>query len=634
MNTLKRISAIVLALVMVLSLGVTVFADANQPAKYTITVTPATNSSANPSYKAYQIFKGTLSDGVLVDIEWGTGIDKLKIDDMLTALKKVSPFKEDTEFVEMANSDITAADVANVLGKVKGATDTTVMPAIADIFAAAKSNDGAELTKVEETNNYAANVDEGYYLIIDETESDDVGEGKAKSRYMIGVNGNVTIAAKADAPHIDKVIDDGSDNGVDQNTAGIGDTVKYKITSEVPDMTGYNKYIFVVRDKLSKGLTLDIESLKVTVGDDDADYRLKINDKEYEDIAAVKKAIEENSLDLTGETTIEIIFMNFEKHTSGEAVVVTYNATVNDAAVRTQDGNPNDVQLVYSNDPNTDYTGDYPDDDNPTGETPWDRVITYTTELELDKIDAETSANLTGAEFDITGTKWNAVLVKGVKYTLNNEEGTYYLLKDGSYTLTPPEGDDEKYASTTDKYVREEYEEVETTGENVLKHVTVNDGSLILEDLGPGDFTITETKAPNGYNKLEDNIYVHIEAVTSGDPNGTDHAVEWKVWYAVAKEKPNWTNEAEAENNGWTALGSDQIQQGTKTQGEVAGTDSKITYKVLNNKGAQLPGTGGMGTTIFYIVGGLMLIIALAVCVSKVLAPSKVKSTKIAAENN
>jgi LPXTG-motif cell wall-anchored protein len=41
-------------------------------------------------------------------------------------------------------------------------------------------------------------------------------------------------------------------------------------------------------------------------------------------------------------------------------------------------------------------------------------------------------------------------------------------------------------------------------------------------------------------------------------------------------------------------------------------------FQVANNKGATLPGTGGMGTTIFYVVGGLLIVCAGALLVTKI----------------
>lgn len=41
------------------------------------------------------------------------------------------------------------------------------------------------------------------------------------------------------------------------------------------------------------------------------------------------------------------------------------------------------------------------------------------------------------------------------------------------------------------------------------------------------------------------------------------------------------------------------------------------TVKVLNNAGTQLPSTGGIGTTLFYVVGGGLMVAAIVLLVTK-----------------
>ena len=45
--------------------------------------------------------------------------------------------------------------------------------------------------------------------------------------------------------------------------------------------------------------------------------------------------------------------------------------------------------------------------------------------------------------------------------------------------------------------------------------------------------------------------------------------------------------------------------------------EGKIETKVINNAGAELPSTGGIGTTIFYIVGGILVLGAVVVLVTR-----------------
>ena len=106
--------------------------------------------------------------------------------------------------------------------------------------------------------------------------------------------------------------------------------------------------------------------------------------------------------------------------------------------------------------------------------------------------------------------------------------------------------------------------------------------TFVWSGLEAGTYVLVETTVPNGYNKAEDITFTitweaPVEAITSGD------------------EQATWTDD------------SDKI---SVVNGVFSGT-------VVNNTGALLPETGGIGTTIFYVVGGLLMAAALIVLVSK-----------------
>ena len=104
-------------------------------------------------------------------------------------------------------------------------------------------------------------------------------------------------------------------------------------------------------------------------------------------------------------------------------------------------------------------------------------------------------------------------------------------------------------------------------------------GVLTFEGLGEGTYTITELVAPNGYNLLKDPITITITA------NATLEGCTWTV------------------KNGETGL--------------TAGADHLFAFNVENNSGTELPSTGGTGTTIFYILGSLLVVVAGVVLVTR-----------------
>lgn len=87
------------------------------------------------------------------------------------------------------------------------------------------------------------------------------------------------------------------------------------------------------------------------------------------------------------------------------------------------------------------------------------------------------------------------------------------------------------------------------------------DGYVNIQGLAAGTYILEETKAPDGYNKLKDPITITVNQKSGG------------------------TKEIIANN-----------------------VDATGTVKVLNNKGSLLPSTGGMGTTLIYLIGGALVL--------------------------
>lgn len=108
--------------------------------------------------------------------------------------------------------------------------------------------------------------------------------------------------------------------------------------------------------------------------------------------------------------------------------------------------------------------------------------------------------------------------------------------------------------------------------------VLVTDGTndLIYEGLDAGNYQLIETEAPTGYNKLKNPIDV---VITASNGSAT-------ITYRDADES-----------------------------GYVTATGA--TVKVLNNAGTTLPTTGGIGTTIFYLIGGGLMVAAAVLLIAK-----------------
>ena len=555
MKKIKRISCLLLALVLTLALSVTAFA-AGETGSITITSNDKV-SVAGKTFNAYKILDVELVGGGYV----------------YTVPEAMKSFYTGRYGLTGNEGDFDA----QVVGKINEEKDRFAFAA-----AALKAAKDAKITLVsaeagaEATSVTIGNLPLGYYVV------EDTATTKPVSALILDTtNPDVTVNIKADKPTVDKVIDgdkdtdEGTTGDVEHNNAAVGDNVPYKVTSKVPDMTGYTKYYFVLNDTLSKGLTFN-DDVAITISG-----KTLVKGTDYT-VTSAKNA--------DGTTSVEIVFTNFIQYKAEEyknaPITVTYSATVNENAVIGVAGNPNEVTLTYSNDPNVQDNGDpenpdKPKPNSPVGETLKEITRTYVTDIELIKVDPQGN-RLTGAEFKIEGSKLNTVIVYKDVYT-ENENGTYWKLKDGTYTTQDPttEGmDQSKYESTTIKYSKETKTETIVQKENVSYTGTVgDDGILRFAGLSAGTYTITEIKAPNGYNLLKDPI-----TVTIGFTAPTAPSTECT----------------------WTYTGTDVVN-GTNT--------NHVT--VRNQAGSELPSTGGMGTTIFYVLGSILLVGAAVLLVAK-----------------
>ena len=139
------------------------------------------------------------------------------------------------------------------------------------------------------------------------------------------------------------------------------------------------------------------------------------------------------------------------------------------------------------------------------------------------------------------------------------------------------------YESTTVKYAKTVKHDVKEDASDVtIKAFVAEDGTLEFVGLGEGEFTIKETTVPDGYNKIGDiTVVIDWEAPAEGSNN-----CDWTVT----------VNGVEVENANDVGL---------------------YEFEVENKSGATLPETGGMGTTIFYIAGGVLVVGAVVLMVTK-----------------
>lgn len=168
-------------------------------------------------------------------------------------------------------------------------------------------------------------------------------------------------------------------------------------------------------------------------------------------------------------------------------------------------------------------------------------------------------------------TPWDNVIVFTYKVVVNKVDQNRQPLEGAEFTLT------KKLKDGTENVIP-------------MKIDTSNKALFTLSGLDDGVYTLTETVTPAHYNTISP-ITFTVNA---------DHTITW---------------EADPRNTVLTSLsGNTASGEITFTHNE---TDGSLTTDVVNNIGTTLPGTGGIGTTIFYVIGGGLMVAAAILLITK-----------------
>lgn len=565
MKKMRRTWAILLALVLTVALAVPGFAAEGV---YSITIT---NDKAGHTYEAYQIFAGTVASDaeqvgnetgpMLGNITWGTGVNG---DALLAALQRAD--------AEKYGACTTAADVAEALG-VEGATAADAA-AFAEIAAQHLAVVTGTATEPVNGNYVIANLPAGYYLVKDQDGSLQ-GEEDTATEYIVQVLGNVTMEPKdSDIPTVEKKVYDEEFARADvDGTYGtgyndvadwdIGDRVPFKLIATVPqNIDAYEEYMFVFNDTLSNGLTLDADSINVYVTE-----TTDANINEFDPQANTLYEVSEVTDGAFSITIQNIKALDAHNHPANY-IIITYDATLNENAVIGLDGNTNRVDLQFSNDPNGDGLG----------RTTEDTVIVFTYELDGTKVDGEDNATLPGAQFVL----FNGGHTRVAQIDANGRLSDWLEPDVINHDVTG-NNDAERMANLT-------AEDFANYNNGSLLITSGENGKFSVAGLDDGTYYLREIKAPDGYNLLDADLRIDITATTA---NGQ----EWDIFTpGTALTGLTVT----------TQLGDDEaITEGTGNLETGA-----VAITVENNGGSTLPETGGIGTTIFYAAGALLVLCA------------------------
>lgn len=457
----------------------------------TVNVTvPGADSKLNShAYTAYQILFGTqaTSGGALGDAEWGSGIN-------------------DAAFLEALKADATIGqyfeNVTDAKGFAEALSNTGNFPTdgantrlVAKIAMKNTKGDGTVLASGNGTQ-----LDKGYYLIVDSTADGQTVYNPA----VLAITSDIEIKDKTDVPTLEKKVQENKKDAVDDTAYGskfndvadynIGDDVPFHLIGSVPDMSQYETYTYKFTDTFDKGFdAVDTSNVKVYLSND---KKLDLEGESMDTDITSYFSGTNGSIQYTpateaqgGETagtkaTLTVSTKDLKKAATyskeqPQYVIVSYTAKLNANAKIGLPGNVNEAYLTYSNKPDQSGQGE----NQPTGNTPEDKVIVFTYGLDVTKVDSKNAE-----------TK-----LKDAEFKLKNSDGKWATITDGKVTG---------------------WADAESQGA-ILK--SGEDGKFKVEGLDNGGYTLVETKAPAGYNLPADGFSVTLEATTKNNQtwNGT-----------------------------------------------------------------------------------------------------------------
>ncbi|MCI8496726.1 MAG: isopeptide-forming domain-containing fimbrial protein [Clostridiales bacterium] len=587
----QKLVCITLAFLLILAAGIPAFAEGSS---YTITIEPSkfTDTSVPTRFGAYQIFTGSIDTTTnttqLSDVKWGNGVAPATLlaalknnaegetnlaNTQVPQMKLKDPSNLSEGYVQDGNKTITihelfanvseynadpeqdesAAEVANIL-RMYG-NNSLLAKTFAKIAGECLSS-----TKYTSKYNTGGNGDftiqvpAGYYLIKDEILPD--GKNDAATEYILGVFKNIRVELKASIPDVSKEVL-GNKDGQYGATANyeIGQEFSFRLTGTLPENYGqFNTYAYKFTDTLTSGLTYK-GGLTVKVVNKGATGAEEVTPLQAADYTFTAPEGENGG-------TLTLNFDDLKKTSAaskivyGSQIIVEYKAVLNQNAVIGGGGNLNKVYLEFSNNPNGDGIG----------KTEEKEVKVYSFGLDMRK---ENGAAGT------TGKYMNGVGFKLYSTKIDTEGGskTMYAIFQTD-TETTPGKTIYKLAGWTEN----ESEATELFTADDTSVTPKLEGKLYVEGLGEGRYNLKETTTPTGFNSMHD------------------------VTFDITPTIDTTTNLL-------TGLAGSIANDRTDASVSTGNTATGLIPVVLKNyPGATLPTTGGIGTTIFYIVGGVLVL--------------------------
>ncbi len=540
MKKTRRIAAMVAAMALATTMAMPMAMNAGAADNAVVSIT-GLDAKVARTFEVYQVFTGAYdkANGTFSELKWGAGV---------TAYNGT----------EVTKDALVADSVLTDLGN----------DARAIVDKLTFNNTPTKTVTSDASTLSIEGLSDGYYVIKDVTNLD--GKDDANSAWIVQVAAdgkNTSIAIKKETPSVvKKVFDETEDAEVGhENSWGesadhaINEQFQFKLTATIPanaNYVAYDTYKLKFDDTMSEGVTFEnIDSVKITSQTLTGDKAVTIESDGYTTdgipangskagltwsltIDDVKALVNADNADIFGKeiVTVEVIY---NAHLNENAIVSNTSGTHLNV-------NNNKVELEYSNNPDSTGTGT-----SDLGKTPEDYVwvFTYSVENTKYKISDATGNELNGAGFTLYSDSTKSTAIK----LIDNNDGTY-TVADKNAELTPTE-------------------QIGSVEKPIVTQMTSKNGGLFnIKGLDAGTYYLSETAAPEGYNKADD-LTITIGGVHSENTEGT---------------AANLTL--------------------TRTNG---------ANKIVDTKNSSLPSTGGMGTYLFYGVGGALAVSAGIVLIAK-----------------